>query len=124
MIKKIAFTLYPVTDMKRARSFYEKTLELKPGSIAVEGAWVEYDLAQGGCFAITTLAEGVLPSANAGGSVAFEVENLADLVGQLKRKGVSFKLDTFATSVCKMAVILDSEGNAITLHQLTKKQSR
>ena len=121
MIKKIAFTMYPVEDMARARRFYEQTLKLIPGSISAEGAWVEYDLPGGGCFAITTLAEGVKPSANSGGSVAFEVENLDVLVKQLKSDGVKFKLDTFSTPVCKMAIILDSEGNVLTLHQLNRR---
>lgn len=75
----------------------------------------------GGCFAITTLAEGVQPSANSGGSVAFEVEDLDALVSQLKSEGVQFKLDIFPSPVCRMAIILDSEGNALALHQLHKK---
>lgn len=122
MIKKVAFTLYPVENMQRARQFYEKTLHLIPGSISAEGAWVEYDLPDGGCFALTTLATGVKPSSNAGGSIAFEVENLDPLLEQLKSAGVTFKLESFSTPVCKMAVILDSEGNALTLHQLTTKK--
>jgi predicted enzyme related to lactoylglutathione lyase len=121
MLKKVAFTMYPVINMQRARQFYEKTLQLKPGSITANGAWVEYDLPGGGCFAITTLAEGVKPSSVAGGSVAFEVNNLDEIVAQLKAAGVQFKLDIFNSPVCKMAVIIDSEGNAVTLHQLTKK---
>lgn len=121
MIKKVAFTMYPVENMKRAREFYEKTLQLVPGAVTVEGAWVEYDLPGGGCFAITTLAEGVKPSANSGGSVAFEVEDLDALVEKLKVEGIKFKLDTFSTPVCRIAVILDSEGNAVTLHQLKGK---
>ncbi len=120
MLKKIAFTMYPVQDIKRARKFYEEILNLKPGSIAIEGAWVEYDLPGGGCFAITTVAEGVSPSANAGGSVAFEVENIESLIQDLKSKGVQFKMDLFPTPVCMMAVALDSEGNAFMLHQLKK----
>lgn len=120
MIKKVAFTMYPVEDMKRARQFYETVLQLKLGKISSEGGWVEYDLPGGGCFAITTLAEGVKPSANAGGSVAFEVDNLDEMVKQLKTKDVKFKLDIFASPVCKMAVILDSENNSLLLHQLNQ----
>ncbi len=118
MIKKVAFSMYPVSDMKRAREFYEKKLQLKLGKVSVEGAWVEYDLPQGGCFALTTLAEGVEPSSNAGGSVAFEVENLDKLISNLKSQQVEIKLDTFTTPVCSMAVIIDSEGNSVILHQL------
>ncbi|MBS0359099.1 MAG: VOC family protein [Proteobacteria bacterium] len=122
MIKKVAFTMYPVENIERARSFYEKTLQLKSGSISPDAAWVEYDLPGGGCFAITTLAEGVKPSANSGGSIAFEVDNLDDLVNRLKSEGVQFKFDIFSTPVCRMAIALDSEGNALTLHQLKMKQ--
>lgn len=120
MFKKVAFTMYPVVNMQRARRFYEETLGLKPGA-NYEERWVEYDLPGGGCFAITTMAEGVTPSANSGGSVAFEVENLAQLMTELKQKKVACKLDVFETPVCKMAVVIDSEGNALTLHQLTNR---
>lgn len=120
MIKKVAFTMYPVTDMKRAREFYENILKLVPGSITANGAWVEYDLPKGGCFALTTLAEGVKPSATAGGSIAFEVEDLDELMTALKSKRVEVKLDIFSSPVCRMAVVLDSEGNSIVLHQLNQ----
>jgi len=124
MIKKVAFTMYPVTDMTRARDFYENTLGLKVGNIYEHsgGIWLEYDLAEGGCLALTTLAKEVKPSANAGGSVAFEVENLNQMLDDLKTKGVTIIMDKLVTEgVCSMAVILDSEGNSITLHQLKGK---
>ncbi|KTC76768.1 VOC family protein [Legionella brunensis] len=120
MLKKVAFTMYPVEDINRARSFYEETLKLTVGSISSNGCWVEYDLPGGGCFAITNLAEGLQPSSTAGGSIAFEVDDLDKLVSYLKLKGVTFKLDIFASPVCRMAVMVDSEGNAVTLHQLNK----
>lgn len=120
MIKKVAFTMYPVENLERARNFYENVLKLRPGTESAGGKWIEYDLPGGGCFAITNLAEGVKPSANSGGSVAFEVSDLDSLVSDLKAKGVKFKIDTFQTPVCKMAIALDSEGNALTLHQLAR----
>lgn len=121
MLKKVAFTMYPVLDINRAKSFYEKILGLAVSKISAGGSWIEYDLPGGGCFAITTLAEGVKPSANSGGSIAFEVEDLDALVSKLKSDGVKFKLDIFPSPVCRMAVILDSEGNAVTIHQLNAK---
>lgn len=120
MFKKVAFTLYPVIDMSRARKFYEETLGLKPGP-NYEDRWVEYDLPGGGCFAITTVVEGVQPSSTAGGSIAFEVEDITELVKELKQKNVQFKVDLFDSPVCKIAVAVDSEGNAFTLHQLHQK---
>ncbi|HDI4836650.1 TPA: VOC family protein, partial [Legionella pneumophila] len=65
MIKKVAFTMYPVINMNRARHFYENILGIEVSKISAQGAWVEYDLPGGGCFAITTLAQDVSPSANA-----------------------------------------------------------
>lgn len=117
-IKKIAFTMYPVKDMKRARKFYEEDLGLKLTS-DFRGEWIEYDLA-GGCFAITTMVkESVSPSANSGGSIAFEVEDVAKLTDALKKKGVPVKFGPIDTPVCRMSVVLDPEGNALTLHQVT-----
>lgn len=121
MIKKVAFTMYPVENLERARHFYEKILDLKMGKLSAEGKWVEYDLPGGGCFCITSLAQGVKPSNDCGGSIAFEVDDIDTLVTELKAKDVRFKIDTFPTPVCKIAVILDSEGNAVSLHQLHKR---
>ena len=121
MFKKVAFTMYPVKDAKRARAFYGETLGLKMGSHSPDGVWTEYDLPGGGCLALFGSPEGGQPSAEAGGSVALEVEDLDALIAQLKGKGVQFKSELIHSPVCRMSVILDSEGNAIILHQLKKK---
>src|SRR5262245_18977620 len=116
MFKKVAFTMYPVTDVARARKFYEQTLGLKVGSNANHGEqwWVEYDLPAGGCFASTNFVPDTL-SASAGGTVALEVDDLDTLMSDLKSKGVTFKSDVIHSPVCRMAVCLDSEGNSILL---------
>ena len=118
MFKKVAFTMYPVADMARARAFYEETLGLPPATESASGKWTEFDLPGGGCLALTVMAEGVEPSASAGGSLAFEVDDIHALAKTLKAKGVQFKMDIFESPVCTMAVCLDSEGNAFMLHQL------
>ncbi len=120
MFKKIAFTMYPVTDMARAKSFYEETLGLPPAKESVSGKWIEFDLPQGGCLALTTMGQGIEPSSQAGGSLAFEVEDIQEIVKTLKAKGVTFKMDLFESPVCHMATALDSEGNAFMLHQIKK----
>jgi predicted enzyme related to lactoylglutathione lyase len=119
MFKKVAFTMYPIKDVPRARKFYEDTLGLKPGSVGNQGDsyWIEYDLPGGGCFALTNFIEDA-PSSTAGGTVAFEVENLDGLMKDLKAKGVTFKSDIIQSPVCTMAVCLDTEGNSLLLHQL------
>lgn len=117
MIRKVAFTMYPVTDMARARAFYEGTLGLARNGGAENSRWVEYDLPGGGCLAITTVT-GDTPAANAGGTVAFEVDDLDALCVDLEGKGVTFKSDMIHSPVCRMRVIADSEGNGILLHQI------
>jgi predicted enzyme related to lactoylglutathione lyase len=123
-VKKVAFTMYPVTDVKRAREFYEETLGLKPGMAGGRDGmwWIEYDLPGGGCFAITNTS-GEKPSAGAGGTIALEVDDLTGLIDQLKQKGVTFQGDVVRGPRCRMAVCLDSEGNSILLHQLDQPKS-
>ena len=117
MFKRVAFTMYPVTDMARARAFYEETLGLPPGDAGAAVPWVEYDLPGGGCFAITTVT-GEKPG---GGTIAFEVDDLPALVADLKAKGVPFAAEGIESPVCHMAIIKDPDGNSIILHKLKRE---
>jgi len=121
-LKKVAFTMYPVTDVPRARDFYENKLGLQVGSHGHQGDqwWIEYDLPGGGCFALTNVTQET-PSASAGGTIAFEVEDLDSLIADLKAKNVEFKSDIIHSPVCRMTVCLDTEGNSILLHELKAK---
>jgi predicted enzyme related to lactoylglutathione lyase len=120
MFRKVAFTMYPVQDPQRARAFYEETLGLTRASHASSGTWTEYDLPGGGCLALFATKD-IEPSASAGGSVALEVDDLDALNTRLKAEGVTYKADLIHSPVCRMSVILDSEGNSIILHELHKK---
>jgi predicted enzyme related to lactoylglutathione lyase len=117
MITSIAFTVYPVSDMARARRFYEQALGLTL-SRDFGGQWVEYDLVAG-TFAITTYDTGHQPRAR-GASVGFEVQDLDVFAERLKAKGVPFVLDTFSTLVCRMAVIEDPDKNHLVIHKHMK----
>jgi catechol 2,3-dioxygenase-like lactoylglutathione lyase family enzyme len=109
MFKKVAFTMYPVTNVARARAFYEEKLGLRRGSMGNQGEqyWVEYDLPGGGCLALTNFTTDA-PSDKAGGTIAFEVEDLDRLMSDLKSKDVKFTSDVIESPVCRMAVCLDS----------------
>ena len=121
-LRKVAFTMYPIRDVARARAFYEETLGLACGPMGNHGEqyWIEYDLPDGGCLALTNFVEDA-PSDNSGGTIAFEVDDLDALVADLRGKGVTFKGEMIHSPVCRMIVINDSEGNAILLHQLKQK---
>ena len=41
MFRKVAFTMYPVTDLARAREFYEQTLGFPVSSAPAGVPWIE-----------------------------------------------------------------------------------
>jgi predicted enzyme related to lactoylglutathione lyase len=118
MFKKVAFTMFPVSDPARARAFYETTLGLQRGSASPNGVWTEYDLPGGGCLA---LFGGPEAKPGGGASIALEVEDLDALNTRLKTAGVNYQADLVPSPVCRMSIIQDSEGNTIILHELKKR---
>lgn len=114
MIKEVAFVAIAVSDKDRARKFYQETLELKPGMIAMEGAWVEYDLGS------TTIGVGCWPGwdpSRDGTSVAFEVDDIDAAIAKLKDRGVNFDMEKTESPVCWMAQFRDPDGNKLLVHQ-------
>jgi uncharacterized protein YndB with AHSA1/START domain/predicted enzyme related to lactoylglutathione lyase len=120
-IKRVAFTMYPVTDAARARKFYEDVLGLQPNMAGEhEGmVWIEFDLPGGGCFALTN-STGNAPSAKAGGTIALEVEDLTATIARLEQHGGKLVGSIIRGPHCTMQMSLDSEGNALLLHQLDR----
>ena len=115
MITELAFTGTPVTDMKRARAFYEGALGLKATMESAGGLWVEYEVG-GGTLGIGSYSEAWKPSPD-GTCVAFEVDNLDAEVARLKAKGVPVPVDVMDTPVCRFAIVCDPDGNKLMLHQ-------
>lgn len=113
-IKHLAFTMYPVKDMKRARRFYEKVVGLKAVN-NWDDKWVEY-MPGSGCFAITTMVP-MRPASN----IAFEVADLAKAEARLKKAGSRCVFKTYESPVCWMAAYKDTEGNSFTLHQKKRR---
>jgi len=116
-ITKVAFTLFPVEDPRRARAFYEKALGLRRGLASRDGVWTEYDLPGGGCVALFRHPDPDQAPPPGGASVALEVVDLDALSRRLRRRGVVFRGDVVHGPSCRMASILDSEGNALILHE-------
>lgn len=55
------------------------------------------------------------------GAIALEAGDLDALIADLKAKNVVFTSEIIHSPVCRMAVMLDSEGNSILPHQLRPK---
>ena len=116
-IIEIAFSCYPVTDLKRAEKFYAGTLGLKESRRFgdAQQAWIEYDIGPG-TLAITNMSPDWKPSSN-GGGVALEVDDFSQAVDQLKRSGATFPVAATETPVCHMAIVSDPDGNSIVIHK-------
>lgn len=114
--QKVAFTGIPVTDMKRARAFYEGVLGLKVSGEYAEGVWIEYELGPD-TIAIGSVGDQWKPSEN-GTSVAIEVEDFEAAIKSLKEKNARFAAEGIDSPVCRMAVVQDPDGNKIIIHKL------
>jgi len=119
MIKaaEIAFSCYPVTDLARARKFYEGALGLKAATVhdSEHGKWVEYELGP------HTLALGSAPGmfkpSPDGCIVALEVEDFDAAISHLRACGAKFRAEPAPTPICHMAMIFDPDGNTICIHK-------
>lgn len=113
---EIAFVAYPVTDIPRARLFYEGVLGLTPNAPVTTGdvQWIEYDIGPGtlgiGC------SDQWLPS-NDGPSAALEVKDFDAAVETLRANGIEFLIGPFDLPSCKMVTVRDPDGNKVTLHR-------
>jgi predicted enzyme related to lactoylglutathione lyase len=116
-IIEIAFTGYPVTDLKRARKFYEETLGLALSRQfgSEETGWIEYDIGAA-TLSIGNGAPDWKPSPN-GGAVGLEVEDFSAAIERLKTAGHPPVKGPFETPVCHMAVFADPDGNAFLIHK-------
>ncbi len=121
-IKNIAFVGIPVTDMKRAREFYEGVLGLKTSDEMMGGQWVEYAV-DDDTLAIANVGEHWIPS-DQGTGAAFEVEDFDEAIKRLKDRQVPFAAEPFETSCCNMAVVHDPDGNRLMIHKLKPENEK
>ena len=117
-VTAIAYTGYPVTDMPRARAFYEGLLGLKTATVFEhEGKqWIEYDIGAGTLGISNMSADKWKPSSD-GPSLALEVADFAAAVAVLRDGGVKFFIEPMDTGVCEMAIIADPDGNSLIIHR-------
>ena len=114
---EIAFVCYAVTDLKRARAFYENVLGLKPGLVweKDDTGFIEYEMGSH-TLAIGCGADQFKPGLN-GATAALEVASFDEAVVDLQKAGVKFLMDAYETPVCFMALIQDPDGNQLMIHK-------
>jgi len=113
LFKAIAFAVYPVKDVKAARTFYEGALGLQV-TANWDDQWVEYDIG-GGTLAVTA-ADARHHAGVHGATVGLEVVDLDAVLVHLKDKSIPIVDGPFDSPACRGCVIRDPDGNEIILH--------
>ena len=113
-VTEAAFFGYPVTDLPRARKFYEGILGLKPTGEPTTVASIEYDLGN------ATLGLGAYPGwapARDGSMISLEVEDFEQAVAELRQASVPFHYEPVETPVCHFTIVRDPDENAVMIHK-------
>ena len=121
-IKKIAFIGIPVTDIPRARKFYEEVLGLAVADEMMGGKWIEYAMGDN-TLAIANVGEQWTPS-DQGTAAALEVKDFDEAIKHLKDQKVRFAAEPFETPCCHMAVVQDPDGNKLIIHKLKPENEK
>ena len=121
-INAIGFVAIPVTDIPRARKFYEGVLGLTVSDEMMGGKWIEYTVGQD-TLAIANVRDMWRPS-DQGTGAAFEVEDFDDAIKRLKDRHVPFAAEPFETPCCHMAVVQDPDGNKLIVHKLKPENEK
>lgn len=116
-ITEIAFTGYSITDMARARNFYEGVLGLKVSrDFDGKNQWVEYDIGAG-CLALINGTGADWPPSTTGTAAAFEVDDFEGYMKKLRSSNVKFVWEPQESPTCWMAVVADPDGNRVVIHK-------
>ena len=117
-VKEFAFVFHPITDVARARKFYEGLLGLK-ANVEIEFTpgqwWIEYDVA-GQALAMSNAMPGS-PST----SLTLEVADLDAAVAAVRAAGVTIAFEPMEFAPCRIFGIKDADGNQLGLHQRKAK---
>jgi predicted enzyme related to lactoylglutathione lyase len=121
-INAIGFVAIPVTDVRRARKFYEDVIGLKVSDEMMGGRWIEYAVGED-TLAIANVNDAWRPS-DQGTGAALEVEDFDDAIKRLKDRHVHFAAEPFETPCCHMAVVQDPDGNKLIIHKLKPENEK
>jgi predicted enzyme related to lactoylglutathione lyase len=121
-IKAIGFVGVPVTDIERARQFYEGVLGMKISDQMMGGKWIEYSVGPD-TLAIANVGEQWKPS-DQGTGAALEMENFDEAIAELKKAKITFDAEPFETPCCHMAVVQDPDGNKLIIHKLKPENEK
>lgn len=110
--ERIAFVMYPVTDIARAADFYSGVLGFEPSGLSSD-YWVEYEVGEV-TFGIGNFEQ--VGKAGTAQSLAIEVSDMSAARAELAARGIE-TTEPFETQICYISILRDPDGNQIVLHQ-------
>ena len=117
-IKKVAFVSFRTKDVAADKRFWGELLGLKLAN-AYQDKWVEFDAPDGKTVAL----DGFSPPGT-GPYLALETDDIEAEVARLERHGVEVLMNVRDNKVCKMAIVKDSEGNGLMLHEIAPERAK
>jgi predicted enzyme related to lactoylglutathione lyase len=111
-VSEIAFTMYPVSDLRRAVAFYRDGLGLRATEVAAD-FWQEFEVA-GGTFGIGNFEQVGTPGSAQ--SLALEVADLDGFRTTLAERGID-ATEPHDLKFCRISVVKDPDGNQVWLHE-------
>jgi predicted enzyme related to lactoylglutathione lyase len=115
VISGVDFVVLPTRDFDAAVEFYGTTLGLRRSSYNPDRHFAEFETGNLTLGVIEPEMMGMEyhPNHNA---IALHVDDVEAARSTLEERGVTFRGDTFDTSVCHMGFFTDPDGNALMLH--------
>lgn len=113
-VERTDFMSVPVTDMERARRFYEETLGIR--NTSPDAAWPEFETGNVSLYLVDPKRIGIEFSPHTA-HIALRVPDVAEARAELEAAGVEFEGEILDTGVCHMAFFKDPDGNALMLHR-------
>jgi predicted enzyme related to lactoylglutathione lyase len=106
---------YMVKDAQRAIAFYRDVLGLEPVRVYPDDRGAEYEFPDGTTFGLWGGGGRVMPFQPSNG-ILFAVDDFDKAISALNECGITILMEN-ETPICRMAMINDTEGNVVTLHQ-------
>lgn len=124
MITKIAFVAHPTKNMENMRRFYGEFLGLEM-STDYGDMWCEFVTPEGKTVALDPHSA---QAPDAKPYMALETDDIDAEIEKLKGHGVTVAKDVWSNEhdgklICKMAIVVDPDGNPIMLHQIAESRA-
>jgi catechol 2,3-dioxygenase-like lactoylglutathione lyase family enzyme len=115
-VERVDYVRVPVTDIERARAFYEGVLGLEQNPNSPSDDWVEYEAGNVTLAVMTPHTHEYEFTPLPPGTIALRVADVAEATAKLEAAGVQVN-EMWDSGLCHGAGFRDPDGNAILLHR-------